>query len=147
MADFTLFRNVMRAAALGNSDRASELDDQIVEQDRGAYDIFVTAMFCGAVAHRFEADQGNAAISRFVDEMRYNYRNAQPPIRPLALEGTVRAVFGEEHLLDEIDGAEQLRHQFLAIRKIVHDSEHMKERMDDYLADAELLAKQWMSDD
>lgn len=145
MADFALFRDVMRAAALGDAERANQLDNRIEDADRSSYDIFVTAMFCGAVAHRFENDQSREAISRFVDEMRYDYRNAQPPVKPMAMEGTIRAVFGEEHLLDEIDGAEQLRHQFLAIRKIVHQSESMKSNLDGYLSDAEKLAREWMS--
>lgn len=146
MADYKLFRDVVRAVALGDSETASRLDDDIQDGDRGAYNIYVTAMFCVAVGHRFENDESKEAITRFVDEMRYDYRNIDPPIRPLALEAVVRAVFGEEHLLDEVSGTEQLRHQILSIRKIVLQSDQMKERLEEYLKDAETLALQWTSE-
>ncbi|HEU5128814.1 MAG TPA: hypothetical protein VFU12_12570 [Glycomyces sp.] len=106
----------------------------------------MTAMFCGAIEHRFTADQSHAAIKRFVDEMRYDYRNVQPPVQALVAEGLIRAVFGEDHLLDEISGQDQLRYQLLALRKIVDQSAEMRDRLEDYLTDAETLAAQWQSE-
>ncbi|MGH8792945.1 MAG: hypothetical protein ACRDXX_09895 [Stackebrandtia sp.] len=106
----------------------------------------MTAFFAGAAGHRFEHDQSHDAIHRFVSEARYDYRSADPPVKALVMEGLFRVLFGEEHLLNEISPEDQLRHQFLAIRKIVDQSEHMKERLDDYLADAETLARQWASE-
>ncbi|WP_155829780.1 hypothetical protein [Glycomyces tenuis] len=146
MANYPLFREVMRAAVSGDAKRAGELDDQITDADRNAYNIYVTALFCGALEHRFATDQSQAAIKRFVDEMRYDYRNAQPPIQALVVEGLIRAVFGEDHLLDEISGEDQLRYQLLALRKIVDQSPEMKSRLDDYLSDAETLAAELQSE-
>lgn len=115
------------------------------DKDMNGYNVFVTAMFCGAVEHRFEDDQSRDEISRFVEEMRYDYQNLTPALKPLTVEGLIRAVFGEEHLLDEIDPLEQFRHQLLATRKIVDQSDHMQQRIDDYLTDAETLTNEWLN--
>ncbi|ADD44059.1 hypothetical protein [Stackebrandtia nassauensis] len=140
-----LFRETVKAMALGDGAKARELNEQIPDADREAYAIYVAAMFAGAAGHQFEADQSPEAIKRFVNEMRHDFRKADPPFQPLAMEGLFRVLFGEEHLLDEISPADQMRLQFLAIRKIVDQSDHMKQRLDDYLTDAETLAEQWMS--
>lgn len=147
MANTNLFRETMKAAALGDSAAALRLDSQIPDVERESYNIYVTAMFCCAVEHRFSQDRSHAAITQFVNEMRYDFREANPPIKPLMIEGLVRAVFGEEHFLDEISAVEQLRAQLLAIRKIVDQSEQMQERLDDYLKDAETLTIQWAAED
>lgn len=143
MADYSLFKRVLRAAATGDPALAGELDDQIADADRNAYNVFITAMFCGAIEHRLADDESQAAITKFVDEMRYDYRNLQPPLKPLVVEGLIRGMLGEDHLIDEIDPLDQLRHQLLAIRKIVDQSAEMQARLDDYLADAETLAVEW----
>lgn len=140
-----LYRKTLKAAALGHAETANKLNEQMSDKDMNEYNVFVTAMFCGAVEHRFEDDQSRDAISRFVEEMRYDYRNLAPALKPLTVEGLIRAVFGEEHLLDEIDPLEQFRHQLLAIRKIVDQSDHMQQRIDDYLTDAETLTNEWLN--
>jgi hypothetical protein len=138
-----LFREVVKAAALGDMDRAAQLDDQIPEQDSERFTTFLTAMFCGALEHRFGGDPSPDAVRRFVQEACDDFRDAQPPIKPLVLEGVIRGMLGEEHLLDEISAEDQLLYQIPVIRKIVHQSAEMKARIDDYLTDAETLAAKW----
>ncbi|HZE40533.1 MAG TPA: hypothetical protein VE172_17160 [Stackebrandtia sp.] len=141
-----LFRGVVKAVALGDGPKVRELNQQIADADREAYAVYVAAMFAGAAGHRFEHDQSHAAITKFVNEMRDDFRRADPPFKPLVMEGLLRVLFGEDHLLDEIAPADQLRHQFLAIRKIVDQSESMQANLDQYLTDAETLAAQWLSE-
>ena len=147
MADNELFRQVVKAMALGDGDRAQVLNREISPDDRESFHTYVTAMFAGAAAHRFEHDQSREAIDQFVNEMRHDYRKADPAFKPLVMEGLLRALFGEEHLIDEISPEDQLRTQFLAIRKIVDQSDHMRERLDDYLTDAQALAEHWSNED
>jgi hypothetical protein len=146
MANYPLFKEAIRAAVAGNAERAAELDDQIPDAERNAYNIFITAMFCGAIEHRLGDDHSQAAIKRFVDEMRFDYRNLQPPMKPLVLEGLIRGLLGEDHFLDEIGPHDQLRLQLLSLRKIVNQSSEMQARLDDYLKDAEALAEHWQSE-
>ena len=143
MTTTALFRDIVKAFALGDTEQARRLDAQLTAEDRDAFNIFVTAMFFGAVGHRFENDDSREAIKAFVDEMRSEYADAQPPLKPLVIEGLIRAAFGEEYFLDEISPDEQLMFQFPIIHKIVTQSPHMQERLDDYLTDAGRLAAEW----
>lgn len=146
MAVNPLFRQIARAMALGDGDRAKGLIADIPDHEGHAYHTYMTAVFSCAVEHRFKDDNSQEAIRRFVEEMRHDYRTAEPPLKAFAMEGLLRAFFGEEHLMDEISADDQLRCELLAIRKIVHQSTHMKEHLDDYLTDAEGLAAEWTSE-
>ena len=138
-----LFRRTITAVASGDGEQAKTLNAQIQPDDREDFFIFVAAVFAGAVDHWFGDDRSRQAVDRFVNEMRHDFRNAEPPIKPLVIEGLIRALFGEDHLLDDISGDDQFLSQYVVIRKIVDQSDHMKERLGDYLADAELLAREW----
>lgn len=142
----TLFRDTVKAMATGDTVTAGELTRRITPDDRDDYTLFVTAFFAVAIGHRFAADRSRDAIDHFVSEMRRDYKRAEPPFTPLAMEGLIRGLFGEEHLLDEISPESRLRCQFMAIRKIVEQSPEMKSRIDDFLADAQLLSRAWNSE-
>jgi hypothetical protein len=147
MTGSELFRETMRATALGNSEEAARLYSQIPKSEIDRYNAFVIAFFAGALGVRFKDDHSAAAITRFAEEMRYDYREADPPVKQLVIEGLIRGMLGEEQMFEEISAADQYRTQLLAIRKIVGQSPEMQARLDDYLADAEVLARQWESED
>lgn len=147
MTDTALFRATVKALANGDAAEAKRLDAEIEHSDREAYNIYLAAVFFGAVGHRFQHDHSQEAIRHFVNEMAHEYRNATPALKPLTVEGLIRAAFGEDHFLDEISPDDQLMYQIPIIHKIVAQSEHMQQRLDDYLTDAETLASQWTSDD
>ncbi|MGH8791382.1 MAG: hypothetical protein ACRDXX_01880 [Stackebrandtia sp.] len=144
MTTDVVHRDIMKAAALGDSETANQLYGQLTVEGRESYNIFVIAMFAGAMGVRFKDDQSLEAIRRFAAEMQYDYRDAEPPVKQLTVELVIRAMMGEEHLFEEISGEEQLRIQLLSIRKVVDQSEQMKARLDDHLTDAEALAAQWV---
>jgi hypothetical protein len=146
MTGNSVFRETIRAASIGNSDEASSLYDQIPKSEIENYQIFVVAFFATALGVRFKDDQSLSAIKQFAEEMRYDYRDTQPPVKQLVVEGLIRGMLGEEQMFDEITPEEQYRTQLLAIRKIVGQSPEMQARLDDYLADAETLAAQWQSE-
>ncbi|MEU6860354.1 hypothetical protein AB0B28_15970 [Glycomyces sp. NPDC046736] len=138
-----LFRETMRAAALGKSDEANRLYDQIPEPEISHYNMFIVAFFAVCLEVRFKDDQSFTAIKQFATEMQYDYRNAEPPVKQLVIEGIIRAMMGEEDLIQEISPADQHRTQLLAIRKIVAQSPEMQIDLAPFLADAEGLAAQW----
>jgi hypothetical protein len=142
-----LFRETMRAAALGNSTEASRLYDQIPKVEIEQYNLFVVAFFAAALGVRFKDDHSLGAIKQFAEEMRYDYREANPPVKQMVIEGLIRGMLGEEQMFEEISAAEQYRTQLLAIRKIVGQSPEMQAHLDDYFADAETLAAQWQSEE
>ena len=144
MANLALFRDLLRAAALGDFDTAATLDERIPDADRDAFTLHVTALFAAAVAHQFNTDRSHPAILAFVNAMRDEYRDAEPPLKPLALEGLIRAVLGEEHLMDEISPAVQLRYSLLVIHAVATDSESMRAELDGYLDAAARVAADWI---
>jgi hypothetical protein len=141
-----LFRETLRAAALGKAEEANRLYDQIAEAEREHYNVFIVAFFAVCLEVRFKDDQSLAAIKKFADEMRYDYRDAEPPVKQLVIEGLIRGMMGEEQMLSEITSADQYRTQMLAIRKIVGQSPEMQTDMSSFLADAENLAAQWIAE-
>jgi hypothetical protein len=146
MADYLLFRDIAKAMAVGDGDRAAELIGNIDDAEMHEYHTYITAVFAAAVAHYFKDDSSPEAIRRFVDGMRHDYRKANPPLQALTMEGLLRAFFGEEHLMDEIDPNEQLRCEFLAIRKMVFDNDELRLGLDKLVADAEAMAREWLTD-
>jgi len=141
-----LFRETVRAIALGDAERAKQLDAQIPDADRSSYFVFLSAVMAGAVDHHFQDDHSRDAIAKFVNELRYEYRKANPPIKPLAIETVLRAFFGEDHLLDEVTSEDQMLAAYPVIRSIAYRSEHMRDNLDKYLDDAEMLARQWVGE-
>ncbi|MGH8792947.1 MAG: hypothetical protein ACRDXX_09905 [Stackebrandtia sp.] len=151
MTSSRLSREILKAAALGDAGTVEQLNEERLSKDRSEderrqFRTLVSALFCIVLERRFRDDASHAAVKRFIDEMRYDYRNAEPPIKPLVTEGLIRGVMGEEHLLDEIAPEEQLEAQFPVIRKITMQSEDMTNRIDAYLTDAEALAAQRVSE-
>lgn len=143
MPDYSLFQRTMRAAAQGRSTEANELLDRIPKSDIPMYNMYILAMFTVCVDVRFEHDASPEAIRAFGDEMRYDYRNAQPPVKQHVVEGLIRGMAGEEHLLKEISPENQHMTQLMAIRKIVGESPKLQENLGTYLAEAVDLAREW----
>lgn len=134
-----LIREAVRAGALGEAERATELIDQIPEDHHLSFSTYVTAVFCGVVEYRFMDDQSIEAITSFVDEMRDDFSQLDPPLKPMTVEALIRIFFGEDQMVDEVDGAEQLHYQLLVIRKVVHESPELQKNIDQLLTEAQLL--------
>jgi hypothetical protein len=146
MAGNPLFKQIVKALALGEGEQARELNRKLRDDESDDYSIYVSAVFACTLGEIFDEDQSQEAIRGFVGEMSHAYRNANTPFKPLAMEALIRVLFGEDHLLDEVSPEDQLRLQTMAIRMAVHKSPRIQERLDDYLADAETLAAQWQSE-
>ena len=143
MPDYTLFQKTLRAASLGKSQEAGQLHDQIVKSELVNYYAYIVAFFSVCLEARFTDDSSPEAIRAFGDEMRYDYRNAEPPVKQHVVEGLIRGMAGEEHLLKEISPEDQHMTQLMVIRKIVGESPKLQEDLGKYLAEAVELAREW----
>ena len=143
MPDYILFQKTLRAASLGKSQEASRLHDQIVKSELVNYYAYIVAFFSVCLEVRFADDASPEAIRAFGDEMRYDYRNAEPPVKQHVVEGLIRGMAGEEHLLKEISPEDQHMTQLMTIRKIVGESPKLQENLGTYLAEAVNLAREW----
>lgn len=145
MVDYRLFRDIVTQLAHGHGDAGRDLLTRIPDDQVHAYHTFVTGAYSVLTATYFAQDSGPEALRRFVDGMRHDYRRADPPLKTLVVEGLLRAFYGEDHLIDEIDPMDQLRHQLMAIRKMVFEDEALAADLDGHLAQAESLTRQWLA--
>lgn len=136
-------RQLVRSVALGDAGTAQRLNDELSAETREELGAFGTAVLSICLGHQFKDDSSHEAIRRFVDRMQANYANAQPPLKPFAIEGVIRAFAGEDHLLDEIPPRDQLASQFPIIHEIVAETPELRNHIDDVLTDAETLVREW----
>lgn len=141
-----LFRDIVREVAWGEGDEFDRLIRQLPDQDAEAYFLFLSAMMAGALEHHFKDDPSREAIVRFVNELRYEFRKVDPPINALAIEGIIRGFYGEDHLLDNMSTSDKMAAAYPIIRSIASRSDHMRDNIDKYFHDAELLAREWTED-
>lgn len=137
---------LLKAQALGDADAADELNTGLSEDEREHYYLLTLALFAGAIGHRLGEKPSHDTIVAFVNEVRHDFRNADPKVNPLVVEALIRAVFGEDHLLDGISAQDQYLAQLPVIRKIVAQSPEMTNRIDEYLKDAETLQAAWSAE-
>lgn len=142
-----LFKDIARAMATGEGAEGARLGEQRGNDDESRNFKFVTALFIGMVVAHLGESPGKAEIDQFIDRMRHDYRKRDPPFKALAMEGVVRAVYGEGHVLDEIPANEQLRLQYMAIREITHHNESVQDKLEEFLDDAEIIAREWESEE
>ncbi|MFD0556723.1 hypothetical protein FB566_1969 [Stackebrandtia endophytica] len=137
-------RALLKAQALGDAVTSRELNSGMSEADREHYYLLTVALFVRLIDHHFDDEPSHDDIRAFVNETRHDFRDAVPPINAMVVEVLIRAIFGEEHLLDDVAPEEQYAAQLPVIRKIVGQSDLVQTRLDDYLTDAENLARDWV---
>ncbi len=140
-----LFREHIKALASGEGDRSAEIWQQIGEADRSAHFAFTTAVFAGAVTQTFGETLDLNALEAFMTSFRRDFRKADPPLKFMHVEGAIRAIYGDDHFLDEMTGPEQLVAMTAVIRKVVDQTPAIKDNLDAFLDEAEKLAAQWQS--
>ncbi|GAA4914554.1 hypothetical protein LX16_5187 [Stackebrandtia albiflava] len=136
----------IRAIVSGDTRTADELNERIPQTERRDFHVFVSAFFALMLEQRFKDDSSRETISTFVDEMRHDFRNANPPMQPLVVEALIRAHCGEDHLFEELSATDVYRAEFQVIVKVGTQTPEVRERLGDFLADAERLAQSWSAE-
>lgn len=137
MIDTTLIRDAVKAVAMGDKDEAERLEAKIPDGERAHFAALLDAVFHSVITLQFEGEQSHRAIEQFVDEMQYDYREVQPPIRSHLIAEVLKSHLGDGHLLSTISSADQLRYQIPILRRIVRQSAPIQARLDDCVDDAE----------
>ncbi|HIV58544.1 MAG TPA: hypothetical protein H9902_11390 [Candidatus Stackebrandtia faecavium] len=133
-----LFKQIITAFVSGHTDTAAELTRKIKDEDSQAYFGYVTTLFAAGVDHWFTGERDAAAARSFVNDMRQEFDEGV--VNFLVVEGLIRALFGEDELLDDISAQEQMDASLAVIRKIFDQSQEIRDRLDDYLSDAAVMA-------
>ena len=77
--------------------------------------------------------------------IRDDFRQADPPLKSMDAEGAIRAIYGDDHFLDEMSAEQQMVAMTAVIRKIVDQTPIIKDNFEAFLNEAEKLAEQWQS--
>lgn len=147
MTASTTPRKLLRAFALRDTATTHALNEDLPDSLRDEYFDLVAALFAVLLERRFAGGVSRDAISGFVNEMRYDYRNAQPPFNSRAAEGVVRAAFGDDKLLADLPNAEVLNVQHQVITKVVAQDAEVSASLDRFLDEAEATAAAWRAED
>ena len=129
--------------ATGNAAHANELNAAMPDTDRPAFNQYLSAVFAVLLEQRFRDDLSRDAIAAFANEMVGDYADTDIQIKPLTVEGVIRAASGEHHLLGDLSGEDVLSTQFLVIGKIVMHSQDIQADLDRFLDEAEELVAEW----
>lgn len=140
-----LFREHIKALAWGEGARSAELWQQIRSEDRTAHFAYTTAVFAGAVLQHFGETLGHEELQSFMNSIRHDFRKADPPLKFMNIEGAIRAIYGDDHFLDEMTAEEQMTAMTAVIRKIIDQTPLIKDNIEAFLDEADNLARQWQS--
>ncbi|QSB05352.1 hypothetical protein [Natronoglycomyces albus] len=145
MSDHERLKDFVKALALGDVATSQRLGPQLLEGDTKYLGLYVTAASSLFIDRHFSGDHSLETIKDFAVEMRDQFQKADPPVKPLHVEAVIRAVWGEDHLLDDIRGRDQYSTHVAMIRKVGFDSEDIRANIDAILDEAEELTDEWTS--
>jgi hypothetical protein len=142
------FRTVMRGVAFGNdTETVRGIHDALDEDGHGRLLEYSLAVMTICVEHRFSDDLSYDSIREFVNEMRDDFRDADPPLKALAVEVVLRGMAGEEHLFDEIPVIDQVNVRYALVRKIVAESPELQADFENVLDQADRMLERWADDE
>jgi hypothetical protein len=137
---------LLSAQVLGLDDTADALGEELAADQHEEYFLLTMALFAGSVLHRLGESARHDEIASFVAELTKDHSTTDSPVNTAHVEAMIRAVYGEEELLDGMSAADQYLTQLPTIRKVVTESLDMQKRLGDYLDAAETLAGRWMTE-
>lgn len=146
MTDLNPYQTAVKALALGKPE-GGELMRPLIKEDPSRFALYTTALFVGLVERRFQEDHSLDAIASFMKDMKFAFRNAEPPLKLLATEALIKAVWDEDQPIDEIGSKEQQLCELAVIRHVAHEDESARADLDNFLHDADLMVKAWLDQD
>jgi len=136
-------RELLKAQALRDKGKAEQFSEDLTPEGRREYYLLSMALFAGTVSTRLGDEPSRDDIDTILKELRYDFRDSEGKVNFLHIEGAIRALYGEEDLLDSIAKADQTKAFMAVIMKIVHQNDDVRNRLDDYLTEAEKLVEVW----
>ncbi|MGH8793634.1 MAG: hypothetical protein ACRDXX_13455 [Stackebrandtia sp.] len=140
------YRRILESSLKGDFEEAERLNAEADDIPFSDSAVLVGAAFYLAVRKNFVSDASHDAVKAFVKEAAAEYADAQPQLRPLVIEGLVRAVLGEADLMQGIDAQEAVQTQMPLTYKIVADLRLSGDALSQLLDEAEELATEWASE-
>lgn len=134
--------DLIRAIAKSDWDHAGRVLERLDQTGWGQGAQIISAAFALAVDKRFRG-KGLQDIARFVAETRACYKDGSE-LPALAMEGMIRAVLGEAHLVDDIAPDVAFSAQIAVLGTLLHDENMTEAQLDQFLKKAEETAAEYM---
>ena len=136
-------RELVEAIASRDLTKARHLNETMPIEDRPAYAQYLSAVFALLLEDFFKDNLSRDTISGFVKQLKEDFRNAEPPFRPLMVEGVIRASAGETDLYDELESEDIVSTQVMIIGKLGIQGSSVRPDLDNILNEAEALVAEW----
>ncbi|MFC6017045.1 hypothetical protein ACFP2T_12620 [Plantactinospora solaniradicis] len=131
--------DLIRAMARSDWDTADRLLDQLGQSGWGGGSQVIGAAFALAVDRRFRG-KNLEDIARFVADTRARYQDGSD-LPALAMEGMIRAVLGEVHLVDDIAPDVAFSAQIAVLGTLLQDEDLTDEQLEQFIRTVEATAR------
>jgi hypothetical protein len=116
----------VRAFLTGDFSEYRLLHERLGREDRGAFAVVLAAAFKDASTRRFGESASIGDIIGFVAEARAQYPRVAETVTADDAENAIRAVLGEDRLLDTMDGKAYGAAQAAMLFAITHENEEAR---------------------
>lgn len=116
----------VRAFLTGDFSAYRQLHEQLGREDRGAFAVVLAAAFKDAATGRFGDSAPIEDIIDFVAQARAQYAHVAETVTADDAERAIRAVLGEDHLLDTMNGKAYGAAQAAMLFAITHENEEAR---------------------
>jgi hypothetical protein len=116
----------VRAFLTGDFSEYRRLHEQLGREDRGAFAVVLAAAFKDAAGHRFGEDPPIEEIIEYVAQARAQYPHVAETVTADDAETAIRAVLGEDRLLDTVNGKAYGAAQAAMLFAITHENEEAR---------------------
>lgn len=143
MTELNTHQQTLKALAQGEPG-AGTRSGELLKEDPVSYGLLCSATFVGLVEKYFRGDRSLEAVKNFVSTTIAPFQATKNPPKPIATEALIRAVWEDDLSIEEIDINDQRVSELLVIKRIVHESEEIRNDLDLYLKDAQLIVTSWL---
>lgn len=132
----------LRALLTEDTDTFRDLHGSLDAAERRVFAVLLTAAFNKAATSRFGDKNTQADVIDFVTEARA--ATVGPEVRAEDAENVIRAVLGEDHLIDAMDARTYGAAQTAMLLALIHETEPEPGHVEDLLATATETASSFL---
>ncbi|GAB3995917.1 hypothetical protein GCM10029992_14490 [Glycomyces albus] len=133
---------------MGERELAAGFRERFDDSDTTTARLYLQAASIVALEHRFGDIEDTGldwdGLDRLMAEIRSGYRHAEPPMDFFAIEAYIRAVYGEEHLMDLLDSSQQAMCASLLLTWQVRHEPEFKANLDETITKAQKIIATWL---
>ncbi|WP_026925492.1 hypothetical protein [Glycomyces arizonensis] len=139
------YRAHAEARLRGDRAEARRLSDELGFETRMTHLIFTFCLFAQIVLDHFGDDLDREQLAAFTKRLWKKHR-ADARFEPLKAEALIRAVYGEDYLLDFLTGQEQDFYARILLFRQVDNTPELKDGLDKAITEVQKIIAVWLLD-